>query len=129
MTLTILLAEDQPDNREILIRRLERQGYAVIPAVDGAEAVAAFARQTPDLVLMDLAMPVMGGMEAMRKIRETSEGKAVPIVALTAHAMDGAREECLEAGFDAFTTKPVDFAALVALIKSLTGSAKVAAQR
>jgi CheY-like chemotaxis protein len=127
MSLTILLAEDQPDNREILIRRLERQGCVVIPAVDGMEAVAAFAQQTPDLVLMDLAMPVMGGMDAMRKIRETPAGKGVPIVALTAHAMDGAREECLEAGFDAFATKPVDFAALMALIKSLTESPRAAA--
>jgi CheY-like chemotaxis protein len=121
MSLTILLAEDQPDNREILIRRLERQGCVVIPAVDGAEAVAMFAMQPPDLVLMDLAMPVMGGMEAMRKIRESAAGRVVPIVALTAHAMDGAREECLDSGFDAFATKPVDFPALMTLIRSLTG--------
>lgn len=123
MSLTILLAEDQPDNRDILTRRLERQGCAVIPAVDGAEAVEAFARQTPDIVLMDLAMPIMGGMDAMRKIRESDIGRKVPIVALTAHAMDGAREECLEAGFDAFATKPVDFPALMALIRELTNTA------
>ncbi|MGE0828181.1 MAG: response regulator [Hyphomonadaceae bacterium] len=120
MSLNILIAEDQPDNREIMIRRLERQGFCVVAAVDGAEAVAAFERQTPDLILMDLAMPVMGGMEAMQRIRALPAGASPPIVALTAHAMDGAREECLNAGFDAFATKPVDFPALMALIRSLT---------
>ncbi|MBL8548741.1 MAG: response regulator [Hyphomonadaceae bacterium] len=122
MSLTILVAEDQPDNREILIRRLERQTFIVIPAEDGAQAVEAFARQTPDLVLMDLAMPVMGGMEAMKRIRATETGKKTPIVALTAHAMDGAREDCLAAGFDAFATKPVDFPALMQLIRELTAN-------
>lgn len=123
MSLVVLLAEDQPDNRDIMTRRLERQGCAVIPAVDGLEAVAAFAQQTPDIVLMDLAMPNMGGMDAMKAIRATESGKKALIVALTAHAMDGVREECLNAGFDAFATKPVDFPALMALIRSLTGKA------
>ncbi|MGE3250612.1 MAG: response regulator [Hyphomonadaceae bacterium] len=126
MSLTILLAEDQPDNREILVRRLERQGYAIVQAENGAEAVTAFAAKTPDLVLMDLAMPVMGGMDAMKAIRATPAAAGVPIVALTAHAMDGAREECMQAGFDAFATKPVDFPALLQLIKSLTDAKSAA---
>jgi len=122
MSVTVLLAEDQADNRDILARRLTRQGYAVVEAEDGVVAVQAFLRQTPDIVLMDLSMPNMGGLDAMKVIRETASGRETPIIALTAHAMDSVREECLAAGFSAFATKPVDFAALLRLMQTLVGA-------
>ncbi|MGE0595733.1 MAG: response regulator [Hyphomonadaceae bacterium] len=114
----ILIAEDHPDNREMLTRRLQRRGYEVHVAENGAEAVEKAKSCAPDLILMDISMPVMSGIEATRALRK-SEGdlSSVKIVALTAHAMDSARQECMEAGCDDFATKPVDFAGLVALIE------------
>lgn len=112
----ILLAEDHPDNREMLARRLERKGYKVSFAVDGKEAVERFFELKPDLVLMDISMPIMSGLEATREIRAAETGARTPIVALTAHAMESARNECLDAGCDAFSTKPVDFPALLAIL-------------
>jgi CheY-like chemotaxis protein len=113
----ILIAEDHPDNREMLSRRLERRGYEVHVAENGAEAVEKAKSCAPDLILMDISMPVMSGIEATRALRKTPEGSAMKIVALTAHAMESARRECMEAGCDDFATKPVDFAGLVALIE------------
>lgn len=113
----ILLAEDHRDNREMLTRRLERRGYEVHTAENGAEAVEKARACTPDLILMDISMPVMSGIEATRALRQTPEVSKVKIVALTAHAMESARRECMEAGCDDFATKPVDFAGLVALIE------------
>ncbi|MBI3439827.1 MAG: response regulator [Proteobacteria bacterium] len=113
----ILIAEDHPDNREMLTRRLERRGYEVHTAENGAEAVEKAKTCAPDLILMDISMPVMSGIEATRVIRKTPQVDGVKIVALTAHAMESARLECLEAGCDDFATKPVDFAGLVALIE------------
>ena len=113
----ILIAEDHPDNREMLTRRLERRGYEVSTAENGAEAVEKTRQSPPDLILMDISMPVMSGIEATRVIRGSPELKGVKIVALTAHAMESARRECMEAGCDDFATKPVDFAGLVALIE------------
>ena len=120
----ILIAEDHPDNREMLTRRLERRGYEVHAAENGQEAVERALALAPDLVLMDISMPVMSGLEATRALRQTPSAKHIKIIALTAHAMDSARQECAEAGCDAFATKPVDFAALLALIETV-----VAAQR
>jgi len=113
----ILIAEDHPDNREMLTRRLERRGYEVRCAENGAEAVEMAKSCSPDLILMDISMPIMSGIEATRVIRQTPEVNSVKIVALTAHAMESARRECLDAGCDDFATKPVDFAGLVALIE------------
>ena len=113
----ILIAEDHPDNREMLTRRLERRGYEVHVAENGAEAVEKAKSCAPDLILMDISMPVMSGIEATRVLRHTPDLSNVKIVALTAHAMESARRECLEAGCDDFATKPVDFAGLVALIE------------
>lgn len=113
----ILIAEDHPDNREMLTRRLERRGYEVHCAENGAIAVEMAKTCAPDLILMDISMPVMSGIEATRVIRQTPEVEQVKIVALTAHAMESARRECMEAGCDDFATKPVDFAGLVALIE------------
>lgn len=113
----ILIAEDHPDNREMLTRRLERRGYEVHCAENGAEAVAMAKSCAPDLILMDISMPVMSGIEATKVIRTTPDVSGVKIVALTAHAMESARKECMDAGCDDFATKPVDFAGLVALIE------------
>lgn len=113
----ILIAEDHPDNREMLTRRLERRGYEVRCAENGAEAVDMAKASLPDLILMDISMPVMSGIEATKMLRQTPDTSAVKIVALTAHAMESARRECMEAGCDDFATKPVDFAGLIALIE------------
>lgn len=113
----ILIAEDHPDNREMLTRRLERRGYQVFVAENGAEAVEQAHACAPHLILMDISMPVMSGIEATKIIRRSPDVSDVKIVALTAHAMESARRECLEAGCDEFATKPVDFAGLVALIE------------
>lgn len=114
----ILLAEDHPDNREMLTRRLHRRGYEVAVAVNGAEAVERAIEFRPDVILMDISMPVMSGIEATRILRQTSPVSGVKIVALTAHAIDSARRECMEAGCDDFATKPVDFQGLVKMIES-----------
>jgi CheY-like chemotaxis protein len=113
----ILIAEDHPDNREMLTRRLLRRGYDVIVAENGVEAVEKAKACAPDLILMDISMPVMSGIDATKLLRQTPEAGAVKIIALTAHAMDSARKECLDAGCDDFATKPVDFQGLVALIQ------------
>ncbi len=115
----ILIAEDHPDNRELLSRRLSRQGYEIYLAENGAEAVEKTKTCAPDLILMDISMPVMSGIEATRALRKIPEGRSVKIVALTAHAMDNARRECIDAGCDDFATKPVDFAGLLKLIERL----------
>jgi CheY-like chemotaxis protein len=115
---SVLVAEDHPDNRDLMERRLTRAGYGVQLACDGAEAVRMATAQRPDLILMDLAMLVMGGMEAMRILRQTPGFEALPIIALTAHAMEGARTECLAAGFTAFAAKPVDFKLLFDLMSA-----------
>ncbi len=117
----VLLAEDNPDNREMLARRLERRGFTVDMAEDGALAVAAANANTPDVVLMDVSMPVMSGLEATRALRAAPHTASLKIIALTAHAMASAREECLDAGCDAFATKPVDFPSLLQTIASVTG--------
>jgi CheY-like chemotaxis protein len=117
-TMRILIAEDHPDNREMLTRRLERRGYEVHVAENGAEAVEKAKAVAPDLILMDISMPVMSGIEATKALRQSSGNVAgVKIVALTAHAMESARRECMEAGCDDFATKPVDFAGLMSLIE------------
>jgi CheY-like chemotaxis protein len=118
----VLLAEDNPDNREMLARRLQRKGFTVDCAEDGALAVAAAIRQKPDLVLMDVSMPVMSGLEATRALRAEPRTADLKIIALTAHAMASARDECMEAGCDAFATKPVDFNALLEVIANVTGA-------
>ncbi len=114
----ILVAEDHPDNREMLMRRLARRGHDVHPAENGREAVDRALALNPDLILMDISMPIMSGIEATRALRATEGGRHMRIIALTAHAMIDARQECVEAGCDAFATKPVDFPALIGLIES-----------
>jgi CheY-like chemotaxis protein len=112
----ILIAEDQPDNREILARRLERKGHEIHIAENGAQAVEIAPRVMPDLVLMDVSMPIMSGVEATRRIKTMPETAAIPVIVLTAHALPSVREECEAAGCDEFATKPVDFPSLLATI-------------
>jgi CheY-like chemotaxis protein len=113
--LRILLAEDNVVNRRVAVCILEKQGYSVVVAVNGAEAVRALAKQDFDMVLMDLQMPEMGGFEASARIRERERSTCahIPIIAMTAHAMMGDRERCLASGMDDYISKPVRAAALV----------------
>jgi CheY-like chemotaxis protein len=120
----ILVAEDNLENQEIIRRRLERAGHVVTIAVNGLEAVEFAKRDVPDLILMDISMPIMSGIEATQVIRRTPDVKAIPIIALTAHAMEGDAEKCLSVGCDAFSTKPVRFSALLELIESVAEARK-----
>lgn len=128
MSALILLAEDHEANRKVLCRRLERRGYKMLEAADGEEAVTRFQEQTPDLVLMDLSMPIMDGVEALKQIRKHATAANIPIVALTAHAMDDMRSECAAAGFDDFATKPIDFEELLNMIRRLIPSESLIAR-
>jgi CheY-like chemotaxis protein len=108
--LRILLAEDNPVNQEVAVHLIERRGHSVIVAENGREAVEAIERHKFDLVLMDVQMPEMGGLEATRVIREKEKGSGhhLPIIAMTAHAMQGDREQCIESGMDGYLAKPID---------------------
>ena len=115
----VLLVEDNEMNRDMLSRRLARRGYAVTFALDGAQAVAMASAQRPDLILMDMNLPVMDGWEATRRIKAAPATRAIPVVALTAHAMSGDAEQAMAAGCDAFETKPVEFGRLTATMDRL----------
>jgi two-component system cell cycle response regulator DivK len=115
----ILYVEDNEDNVYMLRRRLERKGIEVIVANDGAEGIETAQREHPDLILMDLSLPVMDGWEATRRLKEVPVTRAIPIIALSAHAMAGDRERALAAGCDDYDTKPVDLKSLLAKIEAL----------
>lgn len=117
----ILLVEDDELNRDMLSRRLERRGYQVVIALDGEQAVAMARSEAPDMILMDMSLPVLDGWEATRQLRAASETRTVPIIALTAHAMVGDRERAIEAGCDDYDTKPVEFQRLLEKIKVMLG--------
>lgn len=117
----ILLVEDNEMNRDMLSRRLKRRGYEVAIAVDGAEGLKMTTSQTPDLVLMDMSLPVMDGWEATRKIKADPNTKSIPVIALTAHAMSGDREKALSAGCDDYDTKPIELKRLLAKIQAFLG--------
>src|SRR6266511_2446379 len=110
----ILVVEDNEMNRDMLSRRLQRRGYEVVIAVDGQEGVALAQSEVPDLILMDMSLPVLDGWEATRQLKAASETKSIPIVALTAHAMSDDREKALEAGCDDYDTKPIEMPRLLA---------------
>jgi CheY-like chemotaxis protein len=114
----ILLVEDNEMNRDMLSRRLAKRGYAVVMAVDGAEGVNMARSESPDLVLMDMGLPVMDGWTATLHIKADPSTAQIPVLALTAETMEGDREKCLAAGCDDYDTKPVD---LVRLIEALLG--------
>ena len=115
----ILLVEDNEMNRDMLSRRLQRKGYEVLIAIDGEQGVAVAQAEQPDLILMDMSLPVLDGWEATRKIRADPAISAVPVIALTAHAMAGDQEKCMAVGCDDYDTKPVDLARLLGKIELL----------
>jgi len=122
MSLRILLVEDNPENRDMLGRRLTRRNHQVSFAVDGAEALACVQAQRPDIVLMDLSLPVMDGWEAIRRLKADEATRSIPVIALTAHAMAGDREKAMAAGADDYDTKPVELDRLLAKIDALSAS-------
>jgi two-component system, cell cycle response regulator DivK len=115
----ILIVEDNELNRDVLSRRLRRRGYEVIIAVDGWQGLAMARTHAPDLILMDLGLPGIDGWECTRRLKDDPETSAVPVIALSAHAMVGDREKALEAGCDDFDTKPIDFPGLLARMDRL----------
>jgi CheY-like chemotaxis protein len=119
---TILLVEDNELNRDMLSRRLARQGYQVVQAVDGGEAIARASDSAPDLILMDLSLPVIDGWEATRRLKADEATRRIPVIALTAHAMAGDREQAMAAGCDDFDTKPVELPRLLEKIAALLGA-------
>src|SRR4051812_26701223 len=123
----ILLVEDNEMNRDMLSRRLERRGYQVALAVDGLSGVELAAAQLPDLVLMDMSLPVLDGWEATRRLKAAPATRHLPVIALTAHAMAGDREKALEAGCDDYDTKPIELPRLLAKIEALLGPGAAAA--
>ena len=115
----ILYVEDNEDNILILKRRLGRLGYEVAVAMDGAEAIAMANELQPNLILMDLSLPVMDGWEATRRLKASPQTSAIPIIALTSHAMVGEKEKALAAGCDDFDTKPIELKRLLGKIRAL----------
>ncbi len=118
---TILIVEDNEMNRDMLSRRLQRRGYEIVVATDGEAGVAAAAEHRPDLVLMDMSLPVIDGWEATRRIKADPATSAIPVIALTAHAMAGDREKAMAAGCDDYDTKPIEMPSLIEKIGRLLG--------
>ncbi|MBI5012090.1 MAG: response regulator [Methylocystis sp.] len=118
----ILLVEDNEMNRDMLSRRLRRNGYEVVIAIDGQQGVEMAAAESPDLILMDMSLPVIDGWEAARRVRENEATRKIPVIALTAHAMAGDREKAIEAGCDDYDTKPVEITSLLGKITALIES-------
>jgi CheY-like chemotaxis protein len=117
----ILLVEDQEMNRDMLSRRLKKRGYDVSIAVDGAEGLEKARSEAPELILMDMSLPVIDGWEATRQLKASPATRGIPVVALTAHAMSTDREKALEAGCDAYETKPVELPRLLETMEKLLG--------
>ena len=121
MAVKILLVEDNEMNRDMLSRRLQRRGYEVLTAVDGESGLALSKSATPALVLMDMSLPGIDGWEATRQLKADPATRAIPVIALTAHAMAGDREQALAAGCDDFDIKPIDLDRLLGKIEALLG--------
>ena len=120
----ILLVEDNEMNRDMLSRRLKRKGFEVVMAEDGQKGVALASSESPDLILLDMSLPILDGWEVARRVKDDAGTRDIPIIALTAHAMVGDREKALEAGCDEYDTKPVELPRLLEKIQSLlSGSA------
>ena len=115
----ILLVEDNEMNRDMLSRRLDKRGYTVAIAVDGGEGVAKAKAELPDLILMDMSLPVLDGWDATRQVKADPATAKIPVIALTAHAMESDRQKALEAGCDDFDTKPVELNRLLLKIEEL----------
>jgi len=117
----VLLVEDNEMHRDMLSRRLARRGFEVVFAVDGQQGVELARSEKPDIILMDMNLPVMDGWEATRRVKSDDSTRNVPVIGLTAHAMSGDREKALEAGCDDYDTKPIDFDRLIGKIERLFG--------
>ena len=115
----ILLVEDNEMNRDMLSRRLMRRGFEVVSATDGAAGVSMAGSEGPDLILMDMSLPILDGWEATRQVKAAPETQAIPVIALTAHAMTGDREKALQAGCDDYDTKPIELSRLLEKIEAL----------
>ena len=115
----ILLVEDNEMNRDMLSRRLVRKKFEVVIAVDGVEGVEMSISKAPNIIIMDMSLPELDGWEATRRIKANPETKSIPVIAMTAHAMTGDREKCLQAGCDDYDTKPVELSRLLDKIKNL----------
>ena len=115
----ILIVEDNEMNRDMLSRRLIRRGYQIAMAIDGAQGIAAATTESPDLILMDMSLPIVDGWEATRRLKAAPLTQAIPIIGLTAHAMAGDREKVIEAGCDDYDTKPVELPRLLQKIEAL----------
>ena len=120
----LLLVEDNEVNRDMLSRRLTKKGYEIVIAVDGGEGVSKAASESPDLILMDITLPVLNGWEATRAIKGSERTRGIPIIALTALAMVGDREQSLAAGCDDYDTKPIDLPRLLEKIEALLHKAR-----
>ena len=118
----LLYVEDNEMNRDMLSRRLQRRGFEVLIAVDGEQGLSMAASEKPDLILMDMSLPVVDGWEATRRLKAAPDTQAIPIIGLTAHAMSTDRDKCLEAGCDDYDTKPVELERLLEKIERLLGA-------
>ena len=118
----LLYVEDNEMNRDMLSRRLQRRGHEVLIAVDGEQGIGLASSEKPDLILMDMSLPVVDGWEATRRLKTSPETQSIPIIGLTAHAMATDRDKCLEAGCDDYDTKPVELGRLVEKIERLLGT-------
>jgi CheY-like chemotaxis protein len=125
----VLLVEDNEMNRDMLSRRLERRGYQVVIAVDGQHGVDIARSEAPDLILMDMSLPVLDGWEATRQLKAAPETRTIPIIALTAHAMSSDRDKALAAGSDDYDTKPIELPRLLEKIEALLSPGRAASPR
>jgi two-component system, cell cycle response regulator DivK len=117
----VLIVEDNEMNRDMLSRRLGRKGYEVVMAMDGEEGVRMAHSEKPDIVLMDMSLPVIDGWEATRRLKSDAATQTIPVIALTAHAMSGDREQALAAGCDDYDTKPIELPRLLEKMEALLG--------
>ena len=115
----VLLVEDNEMNRDMLTRRLQRRGYDILLTVDGQQGVDVAQSELPDMILMDISLPVVDGYEATRQLKASAATREIPIIALTAHAMSGDREKALDAGCDDYDTKPIELPRLLGKIEAL----------
>jgi CheY-like chemotaxis protein len=120
----LLIVEDNEMNRDMLTRRLERKGFTTVVAVDGVEGIAMARSEAPDLILMDMSLPVLDGWEATRRLKAAQETRTIPIIALTAHAMESDRERALQAGCNEYDSKPIEFPRLLEKIAALLDSSE-----
>jgi two-component system, cell cycle response regulator DivK len=120
----VLLVEDNEMNRDMLSRRLIRRGFQVVFAMDGQQGVDLARSERPDIILMDMSLPIIDGWEATRRVKADDATRSVPVIGLTAHAMAGDREKAIEAGCDDYDTKPVELDRLIGKIERLIGAAK-----